>query len=249
MLMDAVGLKQPEVVACVGAGGKTSLVQSLAAAGLGGPIVITTTTKMFYRQVTAYPLVVNDNYGAGVAQVMHILAEQHQVAWFNRQAGEKVIGIPPEWVDKLAAVLPAVYILVEADGARGCLIKTPSEQEPVIPASTTRTVGIVNLSAQGQPLSVENTHRLDLVTCRINKQPGEVITWQDIARLAVHQQGIFQYARGSKVLLLSGCDDKAARLAAKQIAGYVTLANVGIDRVVVATGYGAAMQANEVYVL
>ena len=249
MLVDAVGLMQPGITACVGAGGKTSLVQSLAAAGLGGPIVITTTTKMFYRQVTDYPLVVNDSYAAGVAQVTHILAEQHQVAWFARQAGEKVIGIPPDWVDSLADALPTAYILVEADGARGCLIKAPSEQEPVMPANTTRTVGIANLTILGQPLSVDTTQRLDLVTCRIKKQPGELITWQDIARLAVHQQGIFQYARGSKVLLLSGSGDKAACQAAKQIAGYVKLANVGIERVVVAAGYGAAMQANEVYVL
>lgn len=247
MLVDAVGLKQPGVVACVGAGGKTSLMQSLVAAGLGWPIVVTTTTKMFYRQITHYPLVVTDDYGRGAAKVMQALAKQQQVAWFSRQKGEKVIGIPFDWVDKLAAALPCACILVEADGARHCLIKAPSAQEPVIPVSTMRTVGVVNISALEQPLSPANTHRLELVTHIINKQPGEPITWQDIARLAVHHQGIFQYARGSKVLLLSGSGDQAARQAAKQIAGYVKVADVGIERVVVTTGYGVAMQPSEVY--
>lgn len=249
MLIDAVGLKQPGVVACVGAGGKTSLMQSLVAAGQGWPIVVTATTKMFYRQITPYPLVVIDNYGTGVAKIMQVLAKQQQVAWFSRHEGEKVIGIPSEWVDKLAAALPGVCILVEADGARHCLIKAPSVQEPVIPVSTMRTVGVVNISALEQPLSAANTHRLELVTPIINKQPGEPITWQDIARLAVHQRGIFQYARGSRVLLLSGSGDQAARQAAKQIAGYVKVADVGIDRVVVTSGYGANMQPSEVYIL
>jgi len=247
MLEDAIGLKQPGVVACVGAGGKTSLMQSLVAAGLGWPIVVTTTTKMFYRQITHYPLVVIDNFGTGAANVIQALAKQQQVAWFSRHEGEKVIGIPSEWVDKLAAALPGACILVEADGARHCLIKAPSVQEPVIPVSTMRTVGVVNISALEQPLSPANTHRLELVAQIINKQPGEPITWQDIARLAVHQQGIFQYARGSKVLLLSGSGDKAAKHAAKQIAGYVKVACVGIDRVVVTSGYGVAMQPSEVY--
>lgn len=249
MLIDAIGLKQPGVVACVGAGGKTSLMQSLVAAGLEWPIVVTTTTKMFYHQITPYSLVVTDNYGLGAAKVMQALAKQQQVvAWFSRQEGEKVIGIPFDWIDKLAAALPGACILVEADGARQCFIKAPSAQEPVIPVSTMKTIGLINISSLEQPLSAANTHRLELVTQIINKQPGEPITWLDIALLAVHQQGIFQYARGSRILLLSGSGDKAARQAAKQIAGYVKVADVGIDRVVVTSGYGVAMQPSEVYV-
>lgn len=247
MLAEAIGLKQPGVVACVGAGGKTSVVQTLAAADNNRSVVVTSTTKMFYTQVTQYPLVMAADYATGAAQVVRLLAERQQAAWFVRQAGEKVIGLPPDWIDKLADTLPAAYILVEADGARGCLIKAPAAQEPVIPDTTRTTVGIVNLRVLGQPLSPVNTQRMELVTRRINKEPGELVDWQDIARLAVHPQGIFQYTRGSKVLLLSGSDDKGARQSAAQIAGYVKLANVGIDRVVITTGFGTAMRPCEVY--
>lgn len=247
MLTEALGIKQAGVVACVGAGGKTSLLQSLAAVRKIRPVVVTSTTKMFYSQVTQYPLVVLDKWASGIAKVRQVLERQQQVAWFSRQEGEKVIGLPAGWVDKLAAALPAATILVEADGARCCLIKAPAEQEPVIPANTTTTVGIVNLSILGQPLSRGNTHRLELVTRILSKQAGERASWQDIARLAVHTQGIFQYARGSKVLLLSGGGTASSREAAKQIAGYVKEANVSIARVVVTVGYGSAMQADEVY--
>ncbi len=247
MLTEALGIKQPGIVACVGAGGKTSLLQSLAAARKLRPVVVTSTTKMFYSQITQYPLVVLDEWATGIAKVRQVLERKQQVAWFSRQEGEKVIGLPASWVDKLAAALPEATILVEADGARCCLIKAPGEQEPLIPASTTTTVGIINVSVLGQPLLAGNTHRLELVTQIINKQPGEQASWQDIARLAVHTQGIFQYARGSKILLLSGGGTANAREAAKQIAGYVKIANVSIDRVVVTAGYGSAMQTDEVY--
>ncbi|SDE66164.1 selenium cofactor biosynthesis protein YqeC [Sporomusa acidovorans] len=248
MLKDALGLKQPGVVACVGAGGKTSVVQSLAAE-LDGAVVVTSTTKMFCRQVDNYALVMLDHCSDGVAEVAKLLLKQPRVAWFAGQVREKIIGLPPEWVDKLAVCVPDAYILVEADGARRCLLKAPSCSEPVIPERTAMTVGVLNIGAMGQMLSPENTHRLELVTAIIQRQPGDRITWQDIARLAVHPQGIFQYARGTKVLLLSGNQGPVARQAVKEIAGYVKAAQVGIERVVAATGYGDAMRASAVFVL
>jgi probable selenium-dependent hydroxylase accessory protein YqeC len=249
MLADALGINQPCVVACVGAGGKTSLVQSLAKNQQLWPVVVTSTTKMFYDQAAQYPLILLDERDAGIDMVRQKLQNNQQAAWFSRQQGEKVLGLPPGWVDKLAAALPAANVLVEADGARRCLIKAPAEREPVIPATTTITVGIVNLRVLGQPLSATNAHRPELVTRIINKLQGESITWQDIVRLAVHEHGIFQYARGNRILLLSGGGNTAARATCGQIAGYLKTTQENIDRVVVTSGFGSAMQVNEVYML
>ncbi|MBP2637740.1 MAG: putative selenium-dependent hydroxylase accessory protein YqeC [Firmicutes bacterium] len=249
MLADALGIKQPGVVACVGAGGKTSLVQSLAAEKAICPVVVTSTTKMFYEQVAEYQLVIENHCDTGMEAVRLALADQQQAAWFSRQQDEKVIGLPPDWVDNLAAALPAVTVLVEADGARRCLVKAPNAQEPVIPVSTMTTVGILNLSILGQPLAPDNAHRLELVSRIISKQQGEIIAWQDIARLVIHSQGLFQYAKGKRVLLLSGGADGTDWEAVRQIAGYVKKGSAGIERLVVSSGYGSDMQAVEVYVL
>ncbi|HWR41684.1 selenium cofactor biosynthesis protein YqeC [Sporomusa sp.] len=251
MLWDALGVSQPGVTACVGAGGKTSLIQSLAtrASIRGWPVLVTATTKMFYRQVAGYELVLADDAAVGVAQVVKALQTGKPAAWFARQDGEKVIGVPSGWVDSVAASAPNTYILVEADGARRSLIKAPAEQEPVIPDRTTTTVGVLNLGAVGQPLSEANTHRLDLVSDIINKQVGETLEWLDLARLAAHRQGIFQYAQGTRILLLSGAEGPAARVAAEKISGYSTLARAGVARVIVTEGYGCAMQPCEVYKL
>lgn len=249
MLAEALGIKTPGIVACVGAGGKTSVMQSLAADNRLWPVVVTSTTKLFYSQVAQYPLVELTDCGDGVDRISRLLRHRQQAAWFSRQQGEKVIGLPLDWIDKLAAALPAAIVLVEADGARGCLIKAPNAGEPVLPVNTMITVGILNLSMLNQPLTQHNAHRLDLISLIINKQAGEQVGWLDIASLAVHPQGIFQHARGRKVLVLSSGATAGADEAAKQIAGYVKAANCGIARVVITSGYGQAMQADEVYVL
>ncbi|SMC35571.1 selenium cofactor biosynthesis protein YqeC [Sporomusa malonica] len=251
MLWDALKISQPSVVACVGAGGKTSLIQSLAAAASvrGWPALVTATTKMFYSQVDGYGLVVADEYSVGITEVANVLQTGKTAAWFAGRDGEKVLGVPLAWIDSMAADIPNACILIEADGARRSLLKAPAAHEPLIPACTTATVGVLNMGAIGQSLAETNTHRLSLVSNIIKKQAGETIEWLDLALLAAHGQGIFQYARGTKVLLLSGAADMAARLAAKQIAGYSKLAGIGIARVVVTQGYGRAMRPIEVYEL
>lgn len=153
---------------------------------------------MYCSQVAGYTLVLSDSDAAGAMGVVQALATGKTVAWFSRQDGDKVVGVPPVWVDKLAGSAPHAWILVEADGARGRLLKAPAPHEPVVPAGTHFTVGVLNLAVIGRPLSPANTHRLALVAKIINKQAGELVEWRDLACLAVHEQGIFQYARGPK---------------------------------------------------
>ncbi len=249
MLWDALGLTQPAVVACVGAGGKTSLIQSLAAGASrrGWPVLVTATTKMFYSQVAGYELILTGDAATGMAQVAAALRQGRPAGWFVRREGEKVIGLSAAGVDCAAAAVPWANILVEADGARRALLKAPSAWEPVVPACTTVTVGIVNLGAVGQPLAAASIHRPELVAGIVNKPVCEIVSWSDITRLAAHRQGIFQYSRGVRVLLLSGAEDSDSRQAGRMIAGDNTLAGAGIDRVVLTAGYGCSMQPLEVF--
>lgn len=250
MLWSALGIDPIGVIACVGAGGKTSLIQSLAAEAVRKerPVLVTATTKMFYGQVAGYRLLllpVNIEAGA----IAKNLQPGETVAWFAGQEGIKVLGVSPCGIDKVAAKVPDACILVEADGARHCLIKAPAGHEPVIPDSTVMTIGILNLNSLGQPLTDDNVHRLELVTKIIGKQAGAIIEWQDLAKLAIHRQGIFQNARRTKVLMLSGAGQVGWEITARQVAGYVKFAGISIERVVVTAGFGSSMQVNEVYIL
>ena len=251
MLWDALKLNQASVVACVGAGGKTSLIQSLAvqAGGRSWPGLVTATTKMFYSQVEGYELVLSHECFAGITAVVKAFQTGKTAAWFAGRDNEKVLGLPLAWLDSMAAEAPYARILIEADGARQCLLKAPAVHEPLIPACTAATVGVLNMNAIGRPLSETNTHRLKLVSNIINKQAGETIGWQDLALLAAHSQGIFQYAQGTKILLLSGAVATTDRLAARKFADCSELAGAGIARVAVTKGYGCTMRPIEVYEL
>ena len=251
MLWEALGISGPGVIACVGAGGKTSLVQSLAvsAGRRGVAALVTTTTRMFYSQVAGYALTLSDDYTAGSVKVAASLKQRITAAWLTGLEGEKACGLPGAWIDRLASSLPSAYILVEADGARRALLKAPAAHEPVVPTSTIITAGVLNLGVIGRALSPDNAHRLDLVTNIIHKRQGEIVSWLDIARLAVHPNGIFQHACGRKVLLLSGGGQADSGVVASQIAAYCLLAGTNIERVVVSAGYGGSMQPAAVYKL
>lgn len=251
MLWSALGFEPAGVFACVGAGGKTSLIQSLAAEAVRKerPVLVTATTKMFYDQIAGYRLLLSPVYTEGTGTIALKLQPGETAAWFAGQEGSKVVGVSPQGIDEVAASAPDACILVEADGARRCLIKAPAVHEPVIPDSTVMTIGVLNLTSLGRPLTEDNAHRLELVTKIVGKQAGAVIEWQDLAKLAIHRHGIFQHARGTKVLLLSGAEKSGWEIAARQVAGYVKIAGTAIERVVITAGFGSSMQVNEVYLL
>lgn len=246
-LWDGMDLTQPGVVACTGAGGKTSVLMSLAkcAKERNLPILITSTTKMFVNQVRQYNPIFAASFEQGRHAVELELIKVNTAAWFYKQQDNKVIGILPEWVDEWYALYRSAYILVEADGAAGCLIKAPASHEPVVPQSTQVTIGVLNLQAIGQRLSLETTHRLPLVLGLLGKQTGDPIVWSDLATLATHSRGIFQYSQGRKILLLSGADEKLIPFG-RQIAALLQHHATDMDRCMLVSGYGEQMRLHEV---
>lgn len=87
----------------------------------------------------------------------------------------KVIGVDPEWVDRLAAEGIFDLILVEGDGAAQKALKAPAEYEPVIPASTTLLLPVMGLSVFGKPLSGEIVHRPERFSEVTGLQAGDII--------------------------------------------------------------------------
>jgi len=244
-LWDAVGLNKPCVLACTGAGGKTSLLRTLAGYAQTNtlPVLITTTTKMYYSQAADFNPIFSYTFAAGASVLAN--AASQVTAWFSRRQGDKVTGLPPEWIDSLAQSGFAGYILVEADGAAGRWLKAPAGHEPVVPASTAVTVGVLNLQAIGHPLAETVVHRLHLVLSLLNKEEGQLIEWRDLALLAAGEKGIFQYSRGEKVLLLTGAEAAGTEYGLK-IAAQLRLAGTDIRRCILAANNGLELQPVEV---
>ncbi|GMB00572.1 selenium cofactor biosynthesis protein YqeC [Pelosinus sp. IPA-1] len=247
-LWDAIDFKEPSLIACTGAGGKTSVILSLVngARQRNFPALVSTTTKMFYSQVVDLNPIFTGEFDAGAAFVASHLCRGGIAAWFRRMEGDKVIGLPPKWLDRIAKQKPSSYIIVEADGARGLWLKASEGHEPVIPDCTNITIGILNLKAIGQPLTSDIVHRLDLVLALLQRQKGAITRWQDIATLALHNRGIFQYSQGKKILLLAGGSAEQTNNV-KQIVNHLTTYKSGIDKCIVTEGHGALLQPIEVH--
>jgi len=162
-----------ELVAFVGAGGKTTLMLALGRnlAAVGRRVLFTTTTRVGARQVS------------GVRGF-----------WFERRQGGKLVGPPPEAVDRAWATGAHDVVLVEADGARGMLAKAPAPYEPVIPALATVVVAVIAADALARPID-EVAHRPDLVAAVVGCSACDALTEERAARLVTAEAGLHKGVR------------------------------------------------------
>lgn len=247
-LWEAMELKEPEIISFVGAGGKTSLMLALAAEARRKQkrILVSATTKLLYSQVVSLNPVFSNDFSAGLKEVFSVMKDGGSAAWFQCRQQEKVCGLLPEWLDATAEADKGLFILVEADGARGKWLKAPALHEPVLPTHTAISAGVLNLQAIGRPLTEQIVHRPELVLAILQKREQEVITWQDIVHLATKEQGIFQYAQGKKMLILTGADS-ATREQRRQIAEGIRRTGEGITKCLMLDKHEAAVELVEVY--
>jgi len=173
-LAATLGIGAGDVVAVVGAGGKTSLVYRLAAeaAAAGLRVLVTTTTHMGTLPVEVTGPVFVEAEGDVEAPLAQALARPGGRATLlgRRVRADKLAGVSPERVDAWARRVDLV--LVEADGARQRSPKVPAPHEPVVPRSTTLLLVVAALDALGAPLDEGRVHRLELVAAAAGRGIG-----------------------------------------------------------------------------
>ncbi len=202
-LKTALGLEPGEMVALVGAGGKTTTAWRLLRSFVdsGEPVVFTTTTRVFQPKDAVLILDPNPNPG----EIDRALSKSQAVvlAAGRGERGDpehaarspypadpvKLVGLEPQVLDNLARQLPSVTWLVEADGAKGRLLKAPAEYEPVIPAEADHVIVVAGLDAIGKPLDERTVHRPEIATHILNIAPGTIITSEMFTNLISHPAG------------------------------------------------------------
>ncbi len=213
-LASALGIAAGEIVALVGAGGKTTALFRLAGeiAAAGGRVVTTTTTRLAASEMRHAPVCVRhpEDLPGALATAHHVLL----AAGVDAPAG-KLIGVAPEVLCALR--LPGVTLLAEADGSRRLPFKAPAAHEPVLPPCATLVVWVVGIDAAGRPLDAGHVHRPELVA-RIH--PGAVVTPAMIAAVAAHPQGGGRNVPpGARmVLLVNKVDDEERLRSAREVA-------------------------------
>lgn len=233
------------IVALVGAGGKTTVLTKLVEYGLlqGMPTVVTTTTKLYESQVAQW----NPYYGEDVSKAEEYLrialGKGKCGAWFSGISSTKVQSVDTRGIDDLHRLHKNWQIVVEADGAKEKWLKAPKKTEPVIPALTDRTLGIINLGMLGKPLVEEYVHNLEEMLSILGVAKGTIVTSALLGRLVTHGQGLFQYSKGKRILFCTGYDVADHNLVEQFLDA---LSNEKFYKVVLAQGYKASCEITRV---
>jgi len=224
-LRRAFRIVKGDIIAFVGAGGKTTAISRLAdeLAADNCRVVITTTTHMYPPTGGDLPVVTGDGdellrcVQQRLNQVSRVIVASTYV---DTPEGTKLAGLRPEFVAALRDSTAADVVLVEADGSRGRPLKAPAAYEPVIPPATTLVVAVAGLSALGRPLSGETVHRPERVAALAGVSDGEMITPEHLANVLIHPEGgLKDVPEGARVVaLLNQADDPARLNAGRQVA-------------------------------
>jgi len=157
-LQPAFEIVPGDVVALVGAGGKTStlvaLGHELADAGLR--VLATTTTRIAVDQLDLMPYATT--LERGTRHLSLALGENRFVFLYEEIRRNKVHGPSSAIVTHLLDGIDSDVMLIEADGSRGLPLKAPRAHEPVIPSEATLVIPIASLSVLGQPLDEDHVY-------------------------------------------------------------------------------------------
>jgi probable selenium-dependent hydroxylase accessory protein YqeC len=172
-----LGIVSGDVVAFVGAGGKSSAIlqaaRELKEAGV--KVLVASTTKMFVSEAERVgTILTSENRNELGLKAEEILARKGAVAVGSTiLSKERVGGVEPSWVPDLAP--DGGVTLVEADGARRQALKGTAAHEPLLPDGVTIVVAVGSIRALGEPMDEEHVHRPQVFSELTGIGPGHTI--------------------------------------------------------------------------
>lgn len=148
-IAEKMGVRPHDVIAFVGAGGKTSCMLELAehCAKMGEKVLVTTTTHMEHPDVL---------YMAGAVD-----QEVYEIEKTMENCGIVIVGRTAEQPEKIQGLSEKTLeylieksekVLIEADGSKRLPMKIPNENEPVIPKQTTHIFIMAGARSLGKSL-------------------------------------------------------------------------------------------------
>ena len=193
-LADALRIRRGDVIAFVGAGGKSSAIRILAKElSKQLPVVITTTTKIGLDQADLAQTHLVQTSQQDHESILKLLQRFDSVLVTKGSDVDesKWLGLDLEEVQRLANVVKqeGAVLLVEADGARGKSLKAPSAYEPVMPRECDLVVPVVGLDVIGEKMPSSMVHRQELLHGLLGLVDGEQLSTEHIIHLLRSQQG------------------------------------------------------------
>jgi probable selenium-dependent hydroxylase accessory protein YqeC len=159
-------LSRGDLVAVVGGGGKTGLLEALEAelTAAGRPSLASVTTRLGRWQLPELARVEAASFEEASEAVRRAASGQRiLLSGPPRAEGEAHLGLralPLEWFEPLRAQADLIW-LVEADGSAGRPVKAHKADEPVLPPRPYKLVMVLGLSALAIPWT-EAIHRPEI---------------------------------------------------------------------------------------
>ncbi len=201
------------LITVVGAGGKTSLIDTLAKNFVlqGKRVIIAPSTKIC--AISTPSVLLEQEVTEFFSAVEQALAQRNTVtvgAYVDTRVG-KVVGLSAQTISamkKWCSTGVAHVILCEADGAARKPLKAPAQHEPVIPEGADICVGVMGVDSLHLPLQEENVHRSAIFAQITQAEMGKVVLFKHLYALAQHEQGLFKDCPASctRTVLLNKAD-------------------------------------------
>lgn len=244
-LFQALRVREKEIIALVGAGGKSSALFRLAdeLVTQDKRVLITTTTRLGKHQLQAYDSTIlrYNSSSDFLSQIRNVPAQTLIVG--EGIEGDKVAGVPPAFIDELAAQNIADVIIYEADGARMLPFKAPAAHEPVVAKSTTLLVPVFGARAFGAPIDDAHVHRPEIIARIAGMQLGESVTPVIAARVLAHSEGgLKNKPPAARSIVLVNQVENESQLNAARTLARLLLGFAEIDAVAI----GAAQQSTPI---
>lgn len=158
---------RPGVTAIIGGGGKTTLMECLAAElSAQARVIVCTTTHIYPEQ--NMPCLVSPS----AEEVEAELARTRCVCVGSVSESGK-FSAPELPFGTLCAL--AEYVIVEADGAKRLPLKAHASYEPVVPPEANQTILVVGASGFGKPMR-ESVHRAAIAAQALGVAEDTVVT-------------------------------------------------------------------------
>jgi molybdenum cofactor cytidylyltransferase len=223
----ALNIRPGDIVAFVGAGGKTQAMFRLASDLVDQGLRVITTTTMVTSEddLRRAPQRVGFGHGMMLPETLPHQVEQHRhvFVFVKLEKDGKVRGVRPAWLDEHLA--PAPYkdvLLVEADGSRRLPLKAPLPHEPAIPDSATIVVPVVGLDVLGQPLDEAHVYGAERVQQLTGHPLGQPVTPRAMAAVLMHPElGLKAVPPEARILPLLNKATAETLSQAREIAGYL----------------------------
>ena len=227
---EALEIKDREIIALTGAGGKTSLMFQLARElQAAGPVITTATTKIAEPDASQSPSFLltreDPHWEHNCRQRLQRL--RHVTLAHYRFGGGKIKGPEGEEMEQLLRLDLAPYVVIEADGARKKPLKAPRHDEPLIPGQSTLVIGLIGWDILGRELTESNVHRAEIFRRTLGLRGTHVTVDEEIlARWAWHPAGLGKNVPPAArfVVFLNKCDSDDSRKRAVRLASAIVCA-------------------------